>query len=699
MLRFKISYIIIILLLTLMINACQFEAETPASTPVPATEEAQSTQEETNSLIPRDILFGNPDRASVRLSPDGSRISYLAPVDGVLNVWVGPVDNPSAAEPVTTDTGRGVRFYAWAYNDDHILYLQDQAGDENWRVYTVDLTSRETKDLTPLDGVRAQVHGVSSDLPDEILVGLNDRNPELHDLYRININSGERTLVLENSEGFASFVTDDDYNVPFALKLQPDGTLAMLRSTEEGSWQPFQEIPPEDNLTTYPVGLDKSGQILYMLDSRKRNTAALMAIDLASGEETLLAENAKADASRVLRHPTEKYVQAVAFNYERQEWQVLDEAIAADLTYLRSVADGEIEVVSRTLDDKYWIVAYVMDNGPVRYYRYDHEAQDAQFLFTNRPDWEELPLAKMHSVVIKSRDGLDLVSYLTLPTESDRDGDARPDEPLPTVLLVHGGPWARDEWGYNPLHQWLANRGYAVMSVNFRGSTGFGKEFINAGDKEWGAKMHDDLLDAVNWAITEGIAKPEKVAIMGGSYGGYATLVGLTFTPDTFACGVDIVGPSNLVTLLEAIPPYWKPQVELFTKRVGDFQTEEGRAFLASRSPLTYADQIQRPLLIAQGANDPRVAQAESDQIVQAMQQKKIPVTYVLYPDEGHGFARPENRVSFYAVSEAFLGECLGGPYQPIGDDFEGSSITVPSGIEEIPGLMEALTEAKAPQK
>jgi len=335
-----------------------------------------------------------------------------------------------------------------------------------------------------------------------------------------------------------------------------------------------------------------------------------------------------------------------------------------------------------------------MDNGPARSYIYDRKARKANFMFSSRRDLEGLALTKLEPVVIKSRDGLDLVSYLSLPLGSDADNDGRPDKPLPMVLDVHGGPWARDSWGFNPQHQWLANRGYAVLSVNFRGSTGFGKAFLNAGNRQWAAKMHDDLLDAVNWAVAENIADKQKVAIMGGSYGGYATLVGLTFTPDVFACGVDIVGPSNLVTLLSTIPPYWMPLVEQFSQRVGDFRTEEGKKFLESRSPLNFVDRITKPLLIGQGANDPRVKQTEADQIVKAMNSKNIPVTYVLFPDEGHGFARPPNRTAFYAVTEAFLAQHLGGRFQPIGDDFKGSSIKVPSGAEWVPDLKAAIDKA-----
>jgi len=323
---------------------------------------------------------------------------------------------------------------------------------------------------------------------------------------------------------------------------------------------------------------------------------------------------------------------------------------------------------------------------------YDRERQTADFLFTDRKDLEDHPLVKMYSAVIKSRDDLDLVIYYSLPAKSYTQDGSFPNQPVPMVLFPHGGPWARDFWGYNSLHQWLANRGYAVMAVNFRSSTGLGKEFINAGDFEWGGKIIEDQVDAVEWAISKGIADPQRVAVMGASFGGYSTLAGLTFYPELFACGVDLVGPSNLITLLESVPPYWKPMIELFATRVGDHRTEEGRSLLTKHSPLTYVDRICRPLLIGQGANDPRVKQAESDQIVQAMKAKDIPVMYVLYPDEGHGFARPENNLSFFAIAEAFLAKCLGGRSEPIGDDFEGSTLQVLDGVNEIPELGEKLT-------
>lgn len=639
-------------------------------------------------LIPRDVLFSDPDRTSVQISPDGRWISFLAPRNGVLNVWVAPANAPDAAAPVTDARDRGIAGYSWTYLDSHLIYVQDTAGDENWRLYRLDVTTGESVLLTPESGVNAQIVAISPKHPQEIVVGLNDRLPEWHDLYRVDLRTGERALLHEN-EGMLRYLLDDDYNVRFAETMTPDGGTLVLARTEEG-WEPFMQISMEDALTTAVLDLDPTGTKLYAIDSRDRNTAALVILDLETGEKTVVYEDPKADVSHALIHPTKRTIQAAASTYERTVWKILDPEIEGDFAYLKTVADGELAGFSRTLDDSVWIVAYVVDDGPVRYYRYDRKKRRAEFLFTNRSALEEYTLARMHPVIIPSRDGLELVSYLTLPPWVKTDG-LRPERPLPMVLEVHGGPWSRDTWGYNTLHQWLANRGYAVLSVNFRGSVGFGKQFLNAGIREWGGKMHDDLIDAVQWAIAQGIADPDKICISGGSYGGYAALVGLTMTPDVFACGVSIVGPSNLVTLLESIPPYWTPQIEFFATRVGDHRTPEGREFLLERSPITYVDRIKKPLLIGQGANDPRVKQSESDQIVAAMQEAGIPVTYVLYPDEGHGFARPQNRRSFYAIQEAFFHQHLGGRLEPIGDDFAGSSLTVPEGASEIPGLQEAL--------
>ena len=645
-----------------------------------------------SSLISRDVLFGNPDRITTRISPDGSMMSFLAPVNGVLNVWVGPADDPEKAKPVTNDTYRGIRSYLWAYTSNDILYLQDKNGDENWRIYRVNLSSKNILDLTPFEGVQARFQAVSDKIPGEVMIGLNNRNPEYHDLYRVNIETGNLTQVLENTE-FSSFDTDDRFKIHMATNMTPDGGQEVFRLTRDG-WESFMKIGMEDALSTGATGFNKANDAAYWVDSRDRDTAAFYTLNLTTGNKTLIAEDPQADFGGAMSHPTEKNIQAVAFYYQRLHWKVIDPSIAQDMEYLSSLEDGDMSVVSRSMDDMIWIVVYTVDDGPARYYYYDHGKKQARFLFTDREKLQGQPLAKMMPVIIKSRDGLDMVSYYTLPHDSDKNGDGLPEHPLPMVLYVHGGPWSRDAWGFDSTHQWLANRGYAVLSVNYRSSTGFGKSFINAGNLEWGKKMHDDLIDAVNWSVQQKIADPEKIAIMGGSYGGYAALAGLTFTPRTFACGVDIVGPSNLITLMETIPPYWKPEIEQFTKRVGDFRTETGRKMLQERSPLNYVERIERPLLIGQGANDPRVKQNESDQIVKAMQAKGLPVTYVLYADEGHGFARPENRLSFYAIAEAFLAEHLGGSFQPIGQDFAGANLTVPAGAGEVSGLTQALSEA-----
>ncbi|HEX3997572.1 MAG TPA: S9 family peptidase [Pirellulales bacterium] len=653
-------------------------------------------------LIPREVLFGNPDKAMARMSHDGKWLSYLAPVAGVLNVWVAPIDNPAAAKAVTKEKDRPIDGYFWAYTNRHILYTQDVKGDENFHVWCVDLDSGDIKDLTPRgpeQKVRAEIEAVSYLFPKEILVGLNDRDPEYHDIWRLNIETGAKTLVQKNTE-FEGFDIDDNYHIRFASKYTPDGGRELLKPDGKDGWTDFLKIPQADTLTTGIEGFDKSGDVAYLIDSRNRDTGALATLNLKTGEEKIVAEDPRCDAGGIMLEPTERTLQAVSFTYERIHWDFFDPAVKSDFKYLKTVADGDVTVVARTLDDKQWIVAFLMDDGPVRYYHFDRPAHKARFLFTNRKDLEDWKLQKMHPEIINSRDGLNLVSYLTLPPAALSGGKGpspdRPVKPVPMVIDVHGGPWGvRDEWGLDPDAQLWANRGYAVLQVNYRTSTGFGKKFVNAGEKQWAAKMHDDILDAADWAVAQKIADPKKIAIMGGSYGGYETLVGLTFSPDRFACGVDIVGPSNLMTLLKSIPPYWGPALQMFKDRVGDPGTEAGRKLLTERSPLTFVDRIERPLLIGQGAHDPRVKQAEADQIVHAMQEKHIPVTYVLFPDEGHGFHRPENNIAFTAVTEAFLARNLGGRYQAIGDAFKGSTITVPTGAAQVPGLEAAMAKQK----
>lgn len=639
-------------------------------------------------IIPRKVIFGNPDKESPSISPEGNYIAFLAPKDGVLNVWIAPTNNPDDAKPVTDDKKRGIRFYEWSRTEDYLYYIQDKDGDENWHLFIVNVRNGKTHDLTPFENIQAKIFKTSPKIPKSIIVGINRRDPQWHDVYKLNIETGKLIPMFEN-EGFIDFEFDDDYKAVFGYQMVPEG-IKIMKPANNGEWELLDTIKSEDQLTTNCITISKDGKYAYLSDSRDRDTSALVKWNLSDKSRTLLAEHSKADLGDTLIHPTEKYPLAAEFTYTHKEWQILDNEIKEDFEKIGQFTKGDISIASQSLDNRYWVISDTVDDGPISYYVYDRESKSSNFLFTNREKLLNQPLAKMYSEVIKAQDGLDLVIYYTLPLSANSEGKGIPDKPIPTVLIPHGGPWGRDFWGYHPFHQWLANRGYAVLFVNFRSSTGFGKSFINAGDREWGGKIIQDQADTVKWAIDKGIADPEKVAIMGGSFGGFSTLAGLTFYPELYACGVDIVGPSNLETFLDTIPAYWKPMFEMLASRVGDPRTEEGRKLLKKHSPLNYVENIRVPLLIGQGANDPRVKKTESDQIVEVMNEKNIPVTYVLYPDEGHGFARPENRLSFFAITEAFLAKFLGGSYEPIGDDFNNSSLQVLSGKEEIPGLKKA---------
>ncbi|MBB4593749.1 S9 family peptidase [Xanthomonas cannabis] len=675
----------------LALSACSDKTAPAPDKATPPASAAAAAPTAPPELITREALFGNPERANVSISPDGKYLSWVAPLDGVLNVWVAPVDAPDQARAITKDTARGIRSYFWTYQSNTLLYLRDTGGDEDFHLFSVNLTDGSSKDLTPFKKTNAEVYRVSAQHPDTIMVGMNDRDAKWHDLYRVELASGKRTLVQKNTDSLDSYLLDGNFQLRYATRATDDAGRELLVPDGKG-WKPVDRIPFEDVTNTLPDGLTDDGKTLYMQDSRNRDTAALYAIDTASNARTLLFESPRADVGATLNDPRTGVVQAVSTDYLREEWKALDTGIAADLQKLKSLGAGDASVAARTLDDRIWIVGYSAAETPLTYYRYDRaDGGKLTKLFSARPALEGKPLVPMWPQELTARDGLKLVSYLTLPAEADANHDGKADKPVPLVLFVHGGPWARDSYGYGPYEQWLANRGYAVLSVNFRGSTGFGKAFTNAGNGEWAAKMHDDLLDAVQWAVKQGVTKPEDVAIMGGSYGGYATLVGMTFTPDAFKCGVDIVGPANLNTLLGTVPPYWASFYKQLTRRMGDPATEAGKQWLTERSPLTHVDKISKPLLIGQGANDPRVKQAESDQIVNAMKAKNIPVTYVLFPDEGHGFRRPENSKAFNAVTEGFLSQCLGGRAQRIGADFDGSSITVPEGADKIKGLPDAL--------
>ncbi len=650
----------------------------------PVTQHATSSKE-TVELIDRKLLFGNPSRFQGRLSPNGKYMSFLAPQNGVMNVWVGERGDFSSVKPVTKNTGRGVPNHTWALDSEHILFSQDKNGDENWHLYSINITNGKQKDLTPFAEISARFIAQSIKKPGIVMVGINDRDPKWHDIYEIDLTTGKRTLK-EHATGLAEVYIDNDLQVRLALKPQPSGDYLVMKRLRD-RWAPFFEIPFEDTQTTHIIGFDESNQGIYMLDSRYRNTSALVHMQLKNNNLKILASSDKVDVDNVLFHPQTHEPIAYSTDYIRPIWHALADEFKPLAERINKELTGGTDILAQTLDNRYWtIYTDESDESPV-YKILDTKHAKLEDLFVTHPALTDLPLAKMHGVVIKSRDNFDLVSYLTLPVNSDKNQDGKPESPVPMVMLVHGGPWGRDGYGYSGLNQWLANRGYAVLQVNFRSSTGFGKTFLNAGNKEWAKAMHTDIIDAKEWAVKQGVTGADQVAIMGGSYGGYATLVGLTFTPDEFTCGVDIVGPSNLQTLLESIPPYWESYKQAFYRAVGDPTTESGQKLLKERSPLFKVDNISKPLLIGQGANDPRVKKAESDQIVTAMKKKDIPVTYVLYPDEGHGFQKPENNLSFFAVAEAFLGSCNGGRVQPQGDAFTNSSIQIPHGIEYIPGI------------
>ncbi len=621
-------------------------------------------------IIPREVLFGNPERANPQISPDGKRLAWLAPdANKVLQVWVKTIGQDDD-HAVTAEKKRPVRSYNWAPDNKTLLYVQDNAGDENFHVFGVDLEAGTVRDYTAFQGVRADIASVERHVPDQIIVQMNARNKQLMDGYRLTLSTGALVLDAKNPGSVLGFATDKNLNIVAAQASTPDGgTEILLRDTPQGEWRSLVKVGPEEVLDLVDVTDDGKGVI--MESSIGADTARVIQRDIATGAEKVIASSDQVDAGIVQLNPNTRAIEAVSFEPGRRTWKVIDLSVKRDFEGIGKLNDGDFAIVNRDYADKNWLVAFTSDHGPTRWYVWNRDSKSGQLLFSAQPKLDNLQLAQMKPVTIKTRDGLNMFGYLTLPAGLQPKN-------LPLVLFVHGGPWGRDTWGYRAYPQWLANRGYAVLQPNFRGSTGYGKTFLNAGNKQWGLKMHDDLIDAANWAVKQGYADPKRIAIMGGSYGGYATLAGMTFTPDYFACGVDIVGPSNLKTLLGSIPPYWKPILNTFHVRMGNPDDAKDADLIRNESPLFKANQIKRPLLIGQGANDPRVNKAESEQIVDAIQKSGGTVTYVVYSDEGHGFARPENSIDFNSRAENFLSGCLGGRAEPVsGDRYPGSTATV----------------------
>jgi dipeptidyl aminopeptidase/acylaminoacyl peptidase len=621
-------------------------------------------------LLPRELLFGNPERTSPLLSPDGKRLGWLAPDEkGVLQVWVKTLGTEDG-KVITADKKRGIRSFHWAPDGKTVLYLQDNDGDENFHVFGVDLASGNVRDYTPFQGVRAQIAATESAFPDTILVAMNLRDRRAMDIHRLTLSTGALVLDTENPGDVQYLLADHQLRVRGAQVTNPDGGSELrVRDDGKGPWRKLVSAGPEEILDF--EGFTPDGKGLYLSSSLGTDTARLVEKDLASGKEKVLAESKEADLAGVMFHPTRHHPLAASFAPDRERWTVLDPDVKADFAGLAKLDPGDPMFLGGDDAGRTWLVGFQSDVGPVKFYSWDRGAGKATFLFTARPKLETVKLAAMKPVSFKARDGILLHAYLSLPP-------GVPAKNLPTVLLTHGGPWARDHWGFNGYAQWLANRGYAVLQTNFRSSTGYGKAFLNAGNRQWGKKMHDDLLDAADWAVKQGYSDPKRLAVMGGSYGGYAALAAATVTPEKFACNVDIVGPSNLKTLIASIPPYWKPMRALFDVRMGNVDDPKDAELIREASPLFKADRIKRPLLIGQGQNDPRVNVRESEQIVDAIAKNGGSVTYVLYPDEGHGFARPENSIDFNARTEAFLGKCLGGRVEPLsGERVPGSTAVV----------------------
>ncbi|HZI89708.1 MAG TPA: S9 family peptidase, partial [Candidatus Polarisedimenticolia bacterium] len=611
---------------------------------------AVTTRAET-PLIPREALFGNAERTKPAISPDAKRLAWLQPEKGVLQVWVQTLGKEDA-EPVSADRQRPIRRFQWAQDSRTILYTQDVKGNEDWHVYGVDLESKQVRDLTPFDGVRAEIVADSPRRPSEILVEMNLQDRGRMDVHRIDLRSGAVTLVTRNPGTVTTWGVTDDLVVKAAIATRPDGGEELLvRDPVKGTWRTLSSGGPDDQLQLLDLTADGKG-VLYVTTAGGE-TGRVVQRSLSGGPEKVLAVHPEVEPIDVAVHPTRHVVEGVVFEAGLPAWTLLDPTVKKDFDVFAHLARGFPEVVSRDRADRTWVVSFRDAQGPTRYFLFDRTSLQGKLLFVDRPKLESVPLAEMKPVRFPARDGLVLHGYLNRPVGAAGAG--------PMVLLVHGGPWGRNVWKFDSSVQWLANRGYSVLQINFRGSTGYGRRFMSRGNRQWGKDMQTDLLDAVDWAVKEGVAAKDRVAIMGGSYGGYAVLAAAAFTPEAFRCGVDIVGPSNLFTLLRSVPPYWKPLRSIFNRRIGNIDAPADKQLLESASPLFSAEKIKMPLLIGQGANDPRVKQAESEQIVAALEKHGLGVTYVVYTDEGHGFARPENAMDFNARAEAFLAQYLGG--------------------------------------
>lgn len=644
-----------------------------AGGPVGPEPKAAGTSGVSQTPLPRAILLADPDRAEPKLSPDGQWVSFLSEFEGAINVWVAPVDHPDQARVVTRQA-QDVYRYNWAHTSEHILFLLDEPDLASWRIMCTDLRTNACLDLTPFKGAQPKVVALSPDRPREALVQVNNRAPELRDLYVVSLDDASMRLVRAAPPGVVGWVVDRQWEVRFGVSFDETGSQRLIDPQTMGEALTFG---PEDSVTSGAIGFHQDGVTLFAKDSRGRDTGALVAIDCRTMTARPVAADARADLEEVIRDPRTGEVDAASFRYLKREWVVLNPALKDDFEALAALGDGEIEILSRSNDDSRWLVGVVDDDGPDWFYLYTPADRRARRLFSSSDALAGLKLAPMRDVVIPARDGRTMTGYLTLPPDRTDAGAAAPRSPAPMVMLIHGGPWARDQWSYNGVHQLLADRGYAVLSVNFRGSTGFGKDFVNAGDREWGKAMQDDLVDAAHWAIAKRVTTAGSIGLMGSSYGGFAAISALIDHPELFACGVTASAPVDLNTLMQSIPAYWRPLVSLFKQRVGDWTTPEGQAMLRKCSPVHRCEALRRPLLAAHGKDDPRVRLEETRQVVRAAQSQGGEGVLVVFDHEGHGLVRTENIIAFYALAEEFLARHLGGRAEPPGQALGRSSGTV----------------------
>ena len=655
-------------------------------------------------LIDRELFFGDPEISGAQISPDGKFIAFVKPYKGTRNVWIKrTADSFDTAKPITADTTRPIPAYFWSRDGKYILFVQDKAGDENYLVYAVNPADAPAagqdvpaaRNLTDVKGVRAEIFAVPRSEPDAIYVGLNDRDKAWHDLYKVKISTGERTLVRQNTERIVSWTFDLKDQLRLASRVTDSGDTEILRVDDKGFTKVYSCNVFE---ACGPVQYHKDGQRVYFITNKGAgiDLTRLELFDPLTGKEEVVESDplnrvdfGGAEFSEV----TDELV-LTTYEDERQRFYWKDKSYEADYKLLQKQLPGkEIGLGSATKDEQIWLISAGSDTEPGERYLFDRRTKKLTLQYRIHEKLNRDFLASMQAVKYKSSDGLEVPAFLTLPK-----GVAPKN--LPVVIFPHGGPWARDSWGYDSFAQFWANRGYAVLQPNFRGSTGYGKKFIDAGNKQWGDKMQDDITWGVKYLVAQGIADPKRVGIMGGSYGGYATLAGVTFTPDLYAAAVDYVGPSNLITLLETIPPYWEAGRQLFYQRMGDPTTAEGKAQLDRQSPLNSATKIKTPLLVVQGANDPRVNKREADQIVIALRDRGFPVEYIVAPDEGHGFARPVNNMAMFATAEKFFAKFLDGRYQADMTPEAATrqkEITVDVKTVTLPKKVEATTSAPKP--